>query len=376
MASVANDNNKKPIFVIKKNVDGDHDDHHGGAWKVAYADFVTAMMAFFLMLWILNAVDEEKLEGIADYFEPTLIKQKLVTGEGVLSGITIGEEGVFNSSNSPMMTMPTPLIGVDDPGKIEDAPLSNSHEDAPSNSASSVAVVEMQRENKIEDQRREQNDVFDEISEVIRQAMHEIPDLEPLIPNVLFEKTNDGLRIQIVDQAKTPMFPIGSASMFNETRDLLSLVGMAISDIPNNVTITGHTDSIPYSSEDQTGYGNWELSADRANATRRALIAEDVDDNRIYEVSGVADNDPIMPENPNAPMNRRISITVLYNDLTNEISEEGNSLEEEIQNTPTEVQESVTDSQNRSNQNQTNETQEDINSIDGIPDWVSIEVDQ
>lgn len=290
-----------------------HGGHQGGAWKVAYADFVTAMMAFFLLLWILNAVEEEKLEGLADYFQPTLFKQQQVTGEGVLSGITMGEEGIFNSSNSPMLTVPTPLVGKDDPGRQEDVvdPSEIDVLDPSGYTATAIAVVDSTSGMETSEARKEEERLMDEIAETIVQAMRQVPDLEPLIPNVIFERTAEGLRIQIVDQEKKPMFPLGRADMFPETRDLMALVAAAVADLPNRISITGHTDSLPFSSE-KNGYGNWDLSSDRANETRRVLVSSGISSDRIAEVSGVADRDPIMPEDTTHPMNRRISILLNY----------------------------------------------------------------
>jgi len=161
--------------------------------------------------------------------------------------------------------------------------------------------------------------------------MQELPDLEPLISNVVFDRTPEGLRIQIVDQEKRPMFPLGRADMFDETRSLLSLVAAAVSDLPNSLTITGHTDSLPFAGNGSSDYGNWDLSSDRAHATRRVLVMAGITDERIAEVSGVADRDPIFPEDTTHPMNRRISILLNY-----QTSPDGRDQEETADGMPSE----------------------------------------
>lgn len=312
--------NSAPI-IIKKHVDDDHDGHHGGAWKVAYADFVTAMMAFFLLLWILASVEEESLKGIAEHFQPTITPQDFFAGEGVLSGVTVGEPGVMSSSNSPMLTVATPLVDRDTPGQQEDVadPSERDVVDPDGPVATAMGVVEVEvpsEEMSAADAKQTEDANFDALEEAILQAMQENPDLSPLLPNVLFDKTPEGLRIQIVDQEKEPMFPLGSAEMYDHTRSLLALVGAAVVQVPNHIIITGHTDSRPFANDGGTnGYGNWELSADRANATRRALMAAGVPRERFERVSGVAARDPIDAENPDSPINRRMSIVLAYGAL-------------------------------------------------------------
>ena len=311
---------ERPI-IIKKIVDGGHHGHHGGAWKVAYADFVTAMMAFFLLLWILNSVQEETLEGIADYFTPTMVPQAGLGGSGLMGGETLGEKGTLNSSNSPMLTIAVPDVGMDDPGKMEEVTEVATEE--PRDSQVSVVVeyeavsattdqsaIDAVMQELQEDLKAQNDQAFDEIQATINQAMQSIPDLDPLIPNVIFEPTPEGLRIQIVDQDGQDMFPSGSSKMYEKTKKLVTLVGEAIATLSNELVITGHTDAVPFTKDD--GYGNWELSSDRANATRRTLLSAGVDVSRVQRVSGVADNHPLIVDDPKHPSNRRISIVLMY----------------------------------------------------------------
>ncbi|MHA6346948.1 OmpA family protein [Roseivivax sp. CAU 1761] len=154
---------------------------------------------------------------------------------------------------------------------------------------------------------------FAELEEQIVQAMNEVPDLKPLIPHVIFDQTEEGLRVQIIDQEGQSMFDSGSAVVGERTKALLRLIGEAISKLPNDVLISGHTDAVPFGNERQeTGYGNWELSADRANATRRVFINSGITAERVVRVSGLADTDPFDAEDPRSPTNRRISVVLGY----------------------------------------------------------------
>ena len=332
-----NKEKSKPTIIIKKIVDEGHHGHHGGAWKVAYADFVTAMMAFFLLLWILNSVQEETLEGIADYFTPTMVPQAGLGGDGLLDGGTVGPDGTLNSSDSPLLTIATPLFGQDDPGQnpnVDD----NKEESNP-------VIIEYESPNPTTDP-TEIEKVLSEINDAknkaaladletqIVQAMQAVPDLKPLLPNILFEETPEGLRIQIVDKDGQDMFPSGSSQMYEATQDIIRLVGQAAAKLNNKMVITGHTDSVPYKSNN--GYSNWELSSDRANATRRVLVESGVNQARIARVSGVAEFDPLIKENPLDPSNRRISIVLMYNEISSE-SDMDRNINTNYDTTPTNV---------------------------------------
>lgn len=334
-------NNKRPI-IIKRVVEEGHGGHHGGAWKVAYADFVTAMMAFFLLLWILNSVQEETLEGIADYFTPTMVPQPGIGGDGLLDGGTVGPDGTLNSSNSPLLTIATPKFGEDDPGQNPD--LEDSKPEEPSDST--PVIVEYESASPTTDP-EEIDRVLQEIEAAknraaiadietqIVQAMQAVPDLKPLLPNILFEETPEGLRIQIVDKDGQDMFPSGSSQMYENTQEIIKLVGQAASKLNNKMVITGHTDAVPFRSS--IGYSNWELSSDRANATRRVLVESGVQQDRIARVSGVAEFDPLIKENPLDPSNRRISIVLMYKGVTSE-SDIDRNINENMEPTQNEIQ--------------------------------------
>lgn len=276
--------NQRPI-VIKRIKKGEHG-HHGGAWKVAYADFVTAMMAFFLLMWLLNATTKEQKEGISDYFNqvPTVVSASTSGSGGVMGGTTVSPEGAKKSDTQPLMPPPP--------------------------TAEQLSDAELEKEK----QKREEA-AFDQIKKQIEEAMND-PDLKDLAKNLKIDMTPEGLRIQIVDQEGESMFPSGSAVPFDKTKKLIAKVAEIIKSVPNNISVRGHTDSAPYS--DERGYTNWELSADRANSSRRVLLDNGVPMNKVSNVVGKADTDHFITDNPLDPQNRRISVILLRESLTRE----------------------------------------------------------
>jgi len=272
---------------------------HGGNWKVAYADFVTAMMAFFLLLWLLSAVTEEQKKGIANYFRPTLAVESSAATFNVLDGQSQSFKGKSNGGTGPAEPeMPSLVVTSQD--LAVPAPDSSPHPDAakPVNIQEAKATVAKDEERK-----------FAEVKKHIEQAIEETPDLRDLKKNLLIEQTNEGLRIQLLDRESVSMFPSGSAVMNEQSKQLLAKVAQAIRLLPNKLSISGHTDATPYVGSGD--YSNWELSTDRANASRRVLIAAGIDANRVETVNGKAETDPLINDDPFAPQNRRISIVLL-----------------------------------------------------------------
>ncbi len=265
---------KAPI-IIKKVKKVAPAGHHGGAWKVAYADFVTAMMAFFLLLWLLNVTTDEQKRGIADYFSPASLARQTSGSGGVLGGTTLSAEGAMDEES-----------------------VTKGHEEG--------ALDEEQLEDLLAKREEEQ---FAATEEALRQAIESVPELQALAENLLIDQTPEGMRIQIVDQAKKSMFPIGRAEMYDHTEKLLSLVADAIAQLPQKIAIKGHTDATPYVTDN--GYSNWELSTDRANSSRRALVRAGLPSERIDSVAGRADQEPLRPDRPFDPQNRRISVILL-----------------------------------------------------------------
>ncbi|MBT5239819.1 MAG: flagellar motor protein MotB [Rhodospirillaceae bacterium] len=284
------------IIIVKRIVKGEHG-HHGGAWKVAYADFVTAMMAFFLLLWLLNAVTEEQLNGISDYFTPISASNSQSGAGGLLGGLTIGEGAQESQTGAVTVTpLPPPTVGqggqdLTDAGEGAGDPTAEDIEDA---------------------MRAREEAQFEQAADELEKLIQGIPELSELADSLLIDNTPEGLRIQIVDQDGLPLFPSGSAAMFGYTREIMGLVARVINKLPNELSISGHTDATPFT--DPSGYSNWELSADRALATRRTLEDFGVTEKRVAKVTGQAANEPLMEDDPGAPQNRRISIVLLRGD--------------------------------------------------------------
>lgn len=320
------DNNLPPI-IIKRKKAGGHG-HHGGAWKVAYADFVTAMMAFFLLLWLLNVTTEEQKNGIADYFTPSTATTSNVSGAGnVLGGATITVEGSSISPSSPIgISDPIPTTGTnldESEHEQEGSLVENENEGEDTNppnpnTAMQSGTGEQNQQNPnatpTEDAiekaiaEREQK-AFEHVAEELRQAIQNIPELAQLQQSLIIDQTPEGLRIQLVDQEGYSMFPRGSAVMANRTKQLIELVAKAVGSLPNDLSLSGHTDSTPY--VNRNGYSNWELSSDRANAARRELTEAGIDISRISTVVGRADKDPFIKDNTEDPRNRRLSIVLI-----------------------------------------------------------------
>ncbi len=298
------DKESPPIIIVKKVVKGGGG-HHGGAWKVAYADFVTAMMAFFLLLWLLNAVTEDQLQGIANYFAPVAVSDSPVGSGGVLGGKTIVKDGTMEHMGAP------PMMAVDLPPVTAGEGGSDSDEAAEDDSEGKEAEKkDSESENEEERQAREAEDKqFDEAKDEIRKAVDSVPELKQLSDSLIVDNTAEGLRIQIVDQEGLAMFPSGSASMYDHTRKVLELVAKVVSKMPQKLVISGYTDATKYVSK--RGYSNWELSADRANASRRALLELGVPEDRISRIVGKAATDPLLPDDPTNPRNRRLSLVLL-----------------------------------------------------------------
>jgi chemotaxis protein MotB len=274
---------EQPI-IIKKIKKGGHG-HHGGAWKVAYADFVTAMMAFFLLLWLLSSTPQEKLTGIAEYFTPTVgVRDEM--GIGFEGGETIHEDGSKKSDLAP----PGIVLGSAPTGVI------------PTEGAADSQFDEGEEQQK-----------FDSVAEEIKQAFEQDAGLAQLKEHVIIDQTPEGLRIQIVDQNNRSMFASGSANLEPHAKIIISKISEIIKNMPNNLSVAGHTDSAAFN---RGGYTNWELSADRANSTRRFMLSVGTPERRFDRVQGKADKEPLDGEDPKSERNRRISIILLKGSLS------------------------------------------------------------
>ena len=301
---MAGETNEAPIIIkrVKKAAHG----HHGGAWKIAYADFVTAMMAFFLLMWLINTTTPEQKRGIADYFAPASISRSTSGSGGLMGGKSFSPDGARSegsSSANKSVGEPHPPGQDSRSGDSEGAKQTDEDGDA---KASGGSMSEEKLDAALA--AREQK-MFEMAEQSLRQAMQDMPDLAELSKSLIIDQTPEGLRIQIVDQEGRPMFPPGSAEPYTRTTRLLQQVAAVVNKLPNRISISGHTDSASFVSDN--GYSNWELSADRANASRRILQAAGVATDRIYQVSGKAGSEPLFPDDPYLVGNRRISIVLL-----------------------------------------------------------------
>ncbi len=287
-----NQDELQPIIVkkVKKGGDG----HHGGAWKVAYADFVTAMMAFFLLLWLLSATTEVQKSGIADYFTSAPMITRSESGaSGLLGGTTVETEGAMTSTVKPLVEKPATQDPALRPGSIPVQPETN-----------------ISDERFAEEVKKREEENFKRTRAALEAAIQADPELAAMKDSLLVDTTPEGLRIQLLDQEKRPLFASGSANLLPETKDVLKKVSGIIQRLPNEVSVRGHTDSVPYGPG--ATYTNWELSADRANSARRALRNYGMPAARLNNVVGKADTDHLYPDKPRDARNRRISIILLH----------------------------------------------------------------
>jgi len=274
--------------------------HHGGAWKVAYADFVTAMMAFFLLMWLLNATSEEQRKGIADYFDPTLpISRTSAGGTGMLSG-----DSIFSTSSLAAMKDHGVRRRPNDPSADPDgaSEVGPTHEQSQAPQSDDLAARTPEPTRPLHDARAEE-----ELERQIEAALEAIDD--PTIRrHFRLRVTPEGLVIEIVDLSERPLFPAGSSEPSAVLRTLLSILVPLVEETTNDIAIVGHTDSLPYGGGG--AYTNWELSTDRANAARRLMATLGLARSRIARVSGMADTDPFDVD-PSAAQNRRIAVVLL-----------------------------------------------------------------
>jgi len=326
--------------------------HHGGAWKVAYADFVTAMMAFFLLMWLLNATTEDQRKGLADYFSPNNLLSHASSGTGQpFGGHTAFDDGALLSDRGSVEIVPgkrppvpqqpsddsdaeaamavdargMPMTGeAEDPNEAARKPSAGfaAQQLGPNPDAKAragvAAVLETQasanggrKPTEAElraEQERQEKAAFEAAAQQIRDAVKADPALAELGRQLAIDMTPEGLRIQIMDEEKLPMFATGSADPNDRARLLLQKVVPVLAKLPQAVSIAGHTDAQPFAG---AGRSNWELSVERANATRRLLLDGGLPDRRIRSVTGNADKDPLLPNDPLAAANRRIAIVVL-----------------------------------------------------------------
>jgi len=278
---MAGDAKKLQPIIVKKIKKGGHG-HHGGAWKIAYADFVTAMMAFFLLMWLLGSTTEGDKKGIADYFQSPL-KVALFGGSGS------GDSSSVVKGGGKDLTRTTGQVKQ---GEVESTPRTFNLQALKQEQLRAEAARLRALQDRLEDELRNN------------------PGLAPYSSQIRLDMTRDGLRIQITDEQNRPMFDSGSPVVKSYMQDLLRTIGSVLAEVPNRLTLEGHTDATPFVGGER-GYSNWELSADRANASRRELVAGGLPDDRVLRVQGLAASQLINREQPADPANRRISIVVM-----------------------------------------------------------------
>ena len=287
------DGKKLQPIIIKRIKRGKHGGAHGGAWKIAYADFVTAMMAFFLLMWLLGSTSKGDLKGIASYFSNP-VKVSLMGGDGAGDSTSIIQGG-----GTRLETIKGNVGDVGKKGK------SGTRE---------RSMSELDESRKLEDLKRK-------ITELINKR----PSLSEYKNQISLEMTKDGLQIDIMDQQKRPMFDNGQSVVKPYMREILHEIGSSLKEVDNLISLAGHTDATQYSSG-QRGYSNWELSADRANASRRELVVGGMPQNKLKRIAGMADTNLLDPQNPTNPINRRISVLVLNYDAATRLIGDGTKL--------------------------------------------------
>jgi chemotaxis protein MotB len=300
---MSEDKNKKPIVIkrVKKVVGM----AHGGAWKIAYADFVTAMMAFFLLMWLLGSVTAGDLKGISEYFK-TPLKVSLSGGSGS------GDSSSILKGGGQDLTRASGQV------KMGDLPPEKK-----------IINIKAHTQSLSRAERKQELEKLKALKASIEKAIESSPQLQQFKKQILLDITSEGLRIQIVDEKNRPMFQIGSAELEPYTKEILHEIGRMLNEVPNKVSISGHTDSALYGGGDK-GYSNWELSADRANASRRELIIGGMAEVKIVRVVGLSSAVPFMKEDPINPVNRRISMIVMNKKAEEAASLDGGKVGEEV----------------------------------------------
>lgn len=274
---------------IRSIIASPHKAYHGGQWKVAYADFVTAMMAFFMLLWLLNATDEKTKKGLAEYFTPSLVEVRNngAGSTGLLQGDSLRAEDSLPTAGGGTAAIALP--------KATDV---TPEDEAP--------------------QRSRDRARFQRLKKTLVDRMERTPELRKLMTHVRFTETQEGLRIDLVDQADFSMFRIGTDRLLPQALNLVREVATVIAGIPNDLIVRGHTDALPYAAGQTTN--NWTLSTARAEATRAALDTRGIDPKRFARIEGVADREPFTVADLYDPRNRRMSITLAWSKVPRQVA--------------------------------------------------------
>lgn len=304
------DDTQQPIIV--RRVNKVERGAHGGAWKIAYADFVTAMMAFFLLLWLLGSTAQGDLQGIAEHFQnPLRVSMQGGSGSGDSASIIPGGGEDLTRS-----------LGQVKRGEV----------DVQRSVTVDAAVGHEKEVRDVEAEQRERGQLMD-LKGRLEAIIEANPNLRSFRNQILIDITSEGLRIQLVDEHNRPMFNSASAELQSYTRELLRAIGRALNGVPNRLSLSGHTDASPFAGGER-GFSNWELSGNRANASRRELVAGGLDPGKVARVVGLSDTIPFNAADPFDPSNRRISIIVMNKRTEEAIRENGGTADVLMRDAP------------------------------------------
>ena len=288
-------------IIVKKIIDEGHAGAHGGAWKIALADMMTAMMAFFLLMWLLGASNADQRKSIADYFKPTSLTKSAITVNNT-SGSTglMGGQSIIDETALPLAAAQTSLFQVLQPREntgSKDSDKDKEKSDALSQEEKARIASESDKSN------------FEKLEKELKEKLSQNSELAKLKENVVFSREKDGLRIEIIDKADFSMFGLGDTQLTPKSMALIEEISRSLAVMPNSIRVRGHTDAQAFAG---TGRNNWSLSAERADITRQIMIRKGVEESKITRIEGVADKEPFVASDPLDSRNRRISVTVQY----------------------------------------------------------------
>ena len=288
-------------IIVKKIIDEGHAGAHGGAWKIALADMMTAMMAFFLLMWLLGAANADQRKSIADYFKPNSLTKSAINVNNT-SGSTglMGGQSIIDETALPLAAAQTSLFQVLQPREntgSKDSDKDKEKSDALSQEEKARIASESDKSN------------FEKLEKELKEKLSQNSELAKLKENVVFTREKDGLRIEIIDKADFSMFGLGDSQLTPKSMALIEEISRSLAVMPNSIRVRGHTDAQAFAG---TGRNNWSLSAERADITRQIMIRKGVEESKITRIEGVADKEPFVASDPLDSRNRRISVTVQY----------------------------------------------------------------
>ena len=288
-------------IIVKKIIDEGHAGAHGGAWKIALADMMTAMMAFFLLMWLLGAANADQRKSIADYFKPNSLTKSAINVNNT-SGSTglMGGQSIIDETALPLAAAQTSLFQVLQPREntgSKDSDKDKEKSDALSQEEKARIASESDKSN------------FEKLEKELKEKLSQNSELAKLKENVVFTREKDGLRIEIIDKADFSMFGLGDTQLTPKSMALIEEISRSLAVMPNSIRVRGHTDAQAFAG---TGRNNWSLSAERADITRQIMIRKGVEESKITRIEGVADKEPFVASDPLDSRNRRISVTVQY----------------------------------------------------------------